>query len=281
MRRTAREYVATPALFVLLALFLAGFVAVYAAALGAGPGARADRDALESQAAWQLGVPGPLNDLLGTISVGSLGLAALVAVAVALWRRRPDVAVAVVVVLVGANVTTQVLKEVLATADPLALDSERAFASAFPSGHSTAAASVGLVAVMAVAPELRRATATIAVIYAVGVGIATVALGWHYPSDVLGGYLVAGAWAAAVAAVLGLRHPEPSAAGLRGFAAPAMVGLVAAALGTAAVLLDRAAGEFVFITDNTSFVAAATLIALAGAMVIAAVAAQLDARRDL
>ena len=40
-------------------------------------------------------------------------------------------------------------------------------------------------------------------------------------------------------------------------------------------------GEFVFITDNTSFVAAATLIALAGAMVIAAVAAQLDARRDL
>jgi membrane-associated phospholipid phosphatase len=265
----------------LLIIFVAGFGVVYAAALGEGPGARVDRDALEAQAAWQLGVPGPLNDLLDTISIGSLGLAALAAVAIALWRRRPDVAVAVVVVLAGANVTTQVLKEVLATADPLALNSDRAFAEAFPSGHSTAAASVGLVAVMAVAPEIRRVTATLAVIYAVGVGIATVALGWHYPSDVLGGYLVAGAWAAAVGAVLGLRSPGPWVASLRGFAPPAMIGLIAVAVGLVLVLVDQAAGEFVFITDNTSFVVASTLIALAGALVIAVVAAQLDARRDL
>jgi membrane-associated phospholipid phosphatase len=279
MRRTSVERPATPALLALVLLFLAGFSLVYAAALGEGPGARADRDALESQAAWQLGVPGPLNDLLDTISVGSLGLAALAAVAVSMWRRRPGLAAAAVVVLIGANVTTQVLKEVLTTVDPL--ESERAFANAFPSGHSTAAASVGLVAVMAATPELRRVTATAAVLYAIGVGIATVALGWHYPSDVLGGYLVAGAWAAAAGAALGVGHPGPWVASLRGFAPPAMVGLVAAAVGGAVVLLDRAFGEMGFVTDNTSFVVGATLIALAGAMVIAAVATQLDARRDL
>jgi hypothetical protein len=60
-----------------------------------------------------------------------------------------------------------------------------------------------------------------------------------------------------------------------------MVGIIAAAVGITIMLVDRAAGEFVFITDNTSFVAAATLIALAGALVIAVIAAQLDARRDL
>ena len=144
------------ALLALLALFLAGLVAVYLVALQLGPGARIDQNALEAQAAWQLGVPEPLSGLLGTISVSSLMLVALGGLGIALWRGRPDMALAILVLLVGANASTQILKELLASSDPLMAGPERANPGAFPSGHSTAAASVALAAVMAVGPRLRK-----------------------------------------------------------------------------------------------------------------------------
>ena len=224
MRAPPEERPAGPALVGLLAVFLAGFVGIYVAALGAGPGARVDENALKSQAAWQLGVPDQLGNLLATISISSLMLVALGGVALALWRRRTDIAIAIVVLLVGANLSTQLLKDLLVTAEPF-VQSDRPIPGAFPSGHATAAASVALVVVMAVGPALRRWAVTLAVLYAVGVGIATVALGWHYPSDVLGAYMVAGAWAAGVGAVIGLLSGGPWVASLHGFKAPMLVAM--------------------------------------------------------
>jgi membrane-associated phospholipid phosphatase len=281
MPRSRSERPAAPALIVLFAVFVGSFIALYVLALGVEPGFRADHDALAAQAATRLGVLGPLRDLLDTISIGSLALATLGTVAIGLWRGRPDIAVAVVVMLVGANATTQVLKEVLFSADPLALEGEREFPGAFPSGHATAAASVGLAAVTAVGAGLRRSTATLAVLYAVAVGIATVALGWHYPSDVVGGFLVAGAWAAGVAGVLGLRARGPWVASARGFVAPGLIALIAFATAVAALAADATPGVSGLVHDNTSFIVGSTLIAAAGALVIVAVATQLDARADL
>src|SRR3954447_23730531 len=67
------------------------------------------------------------------------GMFGAVLVIVALLRRRPRVALVVPIVLVGAEVTTQVLKPLLAT--PRAPERLEAHtrAAAWPSGHPTAA----------------------------------------------------------------------------------------------------------------------------------------------
>ena len=52
---------------------------------------------------------------------------------------------------------------------------------------------LALCAVLAVPARWRPAAATAGGLFALGVAYAILALGWHFPSDVIGGYLVAGA----------------------------------------------------------------------------------------
>jgi hypothetical protein len=64
--------------------------------------------------------------------------------------------------------------------------------------------------VLAVPARLRPAVATAGAAFAVAVSYSFLALGWHYPSDVLGGYLVATAWAMVAVTWLAsaeARHP--------------------------------------------------------------------------
>jgi len=96
-------------------------------------------------------------------------------------------------ILVGANVTTQVLKPILA--NPRGTFGEYGVAAeAFPSGHATAAMSIALVAVVVAPRRLRPLVAVGAAGFALAVGFSITALDWHFPSDVAGGYLVAAAW---------------------------------------------------------------------------------------
>ena len=57
-----------------------------------------------------------------------------------------------------------------------------------------------MAATLCVPERLRRRTAFIAVLYGSGIGVATLAAGWHRPSDVAGGLLLVGTFAAAIAA---------------------------------------------------------------------------------
>jgi membrane-associated phospholipid phosphatase len=138
--------------------------------------------------------------------------AGLLCIGVALWRRRPHRAVAVAVLLVATGATTQLLKHGLATprfADWLGFYGQIEPAS-WPSGHSTAAMTLALCAVLVSPPAVRPVIALVGGAFAVGVGYATLALAWHYPSDVVAGYLVAGLWVSLAVAVL--QHVEPVAA---------------------------------------------------------------------
>ena len=74
-------------------------------------------------------------------------------VAVALLRRRPGLAIAVAVILLGANVTTEVLKSITAVPRPLLIQGSfpPVGAKSWPSGHATAAMSLALCCVL-VAP---------------------------------------------------------------------------------------------------------------------------------
>jgi membrane-associated phospholipid phosphatase len=145
----------------------------------------------------------------GIVLLGDLGvLLPLLAIAcgIALARHRPRAALAALFVVAGANLTTQLFKALLAHPRFQALlGAEQIGANSFPSGHTTAVASIAIAIAFAfvVPREWRPAVALIGAGVVAAVGCSVMALSWHYPSDVLGGILVASGWG--FAALAGLR----------------------------------------------------------------------------
>jgi undecaprenyl-diphosphatase len=86
----------------------------------------------------------------------------------------------------------------------------------YPSGHTAASATVALIAVLICWPLLTRrwsrvVLAVLAAAWAVAVGYSRVGLVVHWPSDVLGSWLLVTALVPAIAAVLDRILPQPSA----------------------------------------------------------------------
>lgn len=142
----------------------------------------------------------------GVVLLGDLGaLLPLLAIAcgIALARHRPRAALAAVFVVAGANLTTQLFKAVLAHPRFQALlGAEQISANSFPSGHTTAVASIVIAFAFVVPREWRQAVALVGASLIFAVGCSVMALNWHYPSDVLGGILVAASWGFAALAAL-------------------------------------------------------------------------------
>ena len=186
-------------------------------------------------------------------------------------------------VLLGANVTTHVLKPGLGRLDPLGAEAARDLVGSFPSGHATVAASLGLALMLVVPRRLVWLAALLGLGYAAGVGAALLALGWHYPSDVAGGYLVATAWAGAAAAVLAWRDRRPPPRRRRPLRYRPSVRVGAAVLGGAAlVFLVLVTAAFIERPDlvqlarlRTLFFVAVGCLAALSALVFASVAALL------
>jgi membrane-associated phospholipid phosphatase len=144
----------------------------------------------------------PVPLLIGTILLA----------AIALLRQRPLMALLAPLIIGGANLTTQLLKPALADVRLIEVYGVgTVYPGSWPSGHATAAMSLALGLVLVVGPGLRAAAAVLGAAYAITVGYALVALGYHLPSDVVGGYLVAATFTllgAAALAALEARHPE-------------------------------------------------------------------------
>lgn len=122
---------------------------------------------------------------------------------IALARGRVRLAVLIPVVLVAAGATTTLLKPLLATPryDEWLGDGQIAAAS-WPSGHASASMTLGLLAVLAMPPRLRPTAAAAGGAFAICVSYAILALGWHFPSDVIGGFFNAAMWVLAAVALL-------------------------------------------------------------------------------
>ncbi len=144
-----------------------------------------------------------------------LGMLA-VACVIALLRGRPADALAAVLVVAGANITTQALKVLLAHPRVRAAIGGDPFEpNTFPSGHTTAAASIAIAYAFVVPAALRDLTLTLGAAFALAVGCSVVVIGWHYPSDVLAGFLIAAGWGFAVLAAMRAIAPRsPRAAGV-------------------------------------------------------------------
>jgi len=212
--------------------------------------------------------------LLETISVSSLALFGIGIMGIALLRRRPWLAVGAGVVVLGANITTQLMKTNFSRPDPAGWDGTTP--GAFPSGHVTVAMSLGMSLVLVAPPALRWTATLVGCAYATGVGVAVIALDWHRPSEVVGAYLVSVAWTAAVGAILTGTGEGGPGEGDRGPGGTRLGALAAAVLGLSfAVVVGTALAQRVDLVrvadDRTAFavaslVVAATCIAL-GAMV--------------
>jgi membrane-associated phospholipid phosphatase len=122
-----------------------------------------------------------------------------------LWRRLPRLALFVVVTVVGSSLVNSAVKVLVNRARPVLPDPvAHAGGMSFPSGHAQAAVVGYAVLLLVFLPVLRggwRAAAiTVAAVMVLGIGFSRIALGVHYVSDVLAGYVLGAAWVAAMMA---------------------------------------------------------------------------------
>jgi membrane-associated phospholipid phosphatase len=261
-------------LFAALACVL-GLVVVAWVALGWPAGHERDAAVLHgfasldrSNVEFELKVMAHLGDAL------PYAVAGLLCIGVALARGRRWRALSVFVMLVATGATTQALKHLLAQPRLeawLGGASNQVSDASWPSGHSTAAMTLALSAIIVAPPALRAITTLLAGAFAIGVGYALVVLAWHFPSDVLGGYLVAGLWASLAVAVLDrVEAPEPA---LRlGWELPVALGLGAAVV-AAAVVGVRSDGVALYTMERPTLVAGALIIALLALALVTTVSA--------
>ncbi len=196
----ARKRIAQLLVFAAVCLVL--LAVVYVVAVHTSWGQRVDDAALEGRT-HRTTVLNATQDLLDTISIASLALGSMAIMVVAALRRRPHLAVTAGIVILGANVTTQVLKKVvLDRPDLVGRPDVLGMTNSFPSGHSTVAMSLAVALILVVPVRARWAAAIGGLAYATLVGAGTVTAGWHRPSDVIGAYLVVMVWAGISVALL-------------------------------------------------------------------------------
>jgi membrane-associated phospholipid phosphatase len=169
--------------------------AIRVAAFSIGPLERLDIDALTAR--WP-GPDGRADHLARAIAspfepLPYVLLLLCVLIAAAL-HGRAVAGIAAAGVMLGASATTEVLKHVLAA--PRTIPGDYLPPDAWPSGHTTAAAALGIGLVLITPRVHRLGVAIAAVVLTAAVGASVVVLGWHVPSDVLGGVCVAAAWGA-------------------------------------------------------------------------------------
>ncbi len=206
------------------------------------------------------GMPGTslTGDFIGLFNPGSFALLSGSLVVAALVAKRYRPAAAAFTVMLGAGVTTQILKPLLAV--------QREYPAfhfmgpeAYPSGHTTAVMSLALALVIVAPSRWRGVAAAAGGLLTVAVVFSILVHAGHYPSDIIGGFLVAGGWAYLASAALSV-EARPSVAG------PIVGAAVLAAIGLVAVV-SRPADALNYAVANTSFVAGALAIA-AGALAL-------------
>jgi membrane-associated phospholipid phosphatase len=150
------------------------------------------------------------NFLLHLLDPLQFALWGVALVALALARERPRVAVAIALLMPIAPLTSELLKPLLAHPH-VQIGAVHIGPASWPSGHSTAAMTLALSAVLAAPARLRAPVAWAGGAFVLAVGCSLLILAWHMPSDVLGGYLVAIFWASlAVAALRASERRWPS-----------------------------------------------------------------------
>jgi undecaprenyl-diphosphatase len=180
----------------------------YAATHGWGPLRSLDQGTAQRLHGWAAARPGAVRFLEDVSTVLHPWTWRAIAVAVVVWlvlQRQRRLALWVAVVVVGGGVLDFTLKDAVHRARPVLPE---AVASApgysFPSGHALASVVAMGVALLLVLPLVhggwRVVAWTLAVAVVLLVGFARVALGVHFVSDVVAGWLIGLGWVVVTAA---------------------------------------------------------------------------------
>jgi membrane-associated phospholipid phosphatase len=207
---------------------------------------------------------------------------AVIPVAMAMVRGRIRLAITIGVILLGANCTTELLKPLLAQprASSLLGGYTPVGPVSWPSGHATAAMSLALSTLLAAPPRLRPAIAALGALFAIAVSYSFLTLGWHYPSDVFGGFLVAATWTLACVGALRAtqaRDARPATSEPRERVSvidsitPVVVSLVGAAAALCLLVLLRPHAVISYASGHKAFVIGAGAIGVFGMAVAAGV----------
>lgn len=130
---------------------------------------------------------------LDTISMGALIALTGVVFLIAAARKRRELGIRVLILVAGANVTTQILKHWIIHRPALGVDYQ-GLANSLPSGHTTVAMTAAIGIVMVVVPKWRSVAVFVGWLTTSFVGIAVMLNQWHRLSDVLTAILIAAAW---------------------------------------------------------------------------------------
>ncbi|MGI5242730.1 phosphatase PAP2 family protein [Dactylosporangium sp. CA-139066] len=180
----------------LAAVEAAGFLAVWRFFVDSVQGQQLDFVAITGNSIGRVRLESLVHNTLNGISIVSLTAATIAIGFIALARRRVALAVGALLLIGGANATTQLFKALIYRPD-LGVDPERAAAgNSLPSGHTTIAASVAVALVLVVPSKARGPAALLGAVFTSLAGVATLSAGWHRPSDAVAALLVVGAWAA-------------------------------------------------------------------------------------
>jgi membrane-associated phospholipid phosphatase len=241
---------------------------------------------------YRPGISGPATTLAHLCNPFPYAIAALAVIAIGFRTKGPRTAAATTLLLAGANISSQTLKPLLAHHRELYYTSwhlNNINDAALPSGHATAAMALSIAALMVVSREFRPITAIAGAAFTIAVTFSVLILQWHFPSDVVCGYLIASIWGLVVFAGLTYaneRWPEKGTMRTKARQAinpprPATIAITLLALAAVAigVALSRAEQLAHFADRHTAAAAVASAIAVAATVLLAAVAA-LSSRRS-
>jgi len=178
-----------------------------------------DTGVLESVRRWALQNDWAVQTSLWLSDLGSLRVSTWIAVAgvlLLLWRKRYWAALTLGLLAVLAPLAANLIKPLVGRERPVwdvKLAVEGTYS--YPSGHAAGGIAVILAVGVAIGSLLRNRVLAAFVVFTFGIvgvsiGLARIVLGVHYPSDVVGGWCVAIAFAGLLGALFVLPPYEPT-----------------------------------------------------------------------
>lgn len=212
------------------------------------------------------------NLIAGLCDPGPYVLLAAIPIAIAMVRGRALLAGTIAAILAGANLSTHILKPLLAAPRPQGLPARAVGLASWPSGHATASMTFALCLVLAVSGRWRPYAAAFGAAFAVAVSYSFLTLGWHYPSDALAGFLMASLWALLGISALsrldvkltGARTGRASQLVLARALTPSAVGLTGVLTAVGLVMVMRPGPVLAYAGLHPSFVVGAVALGALG-----------------
>ncbi len=177
-----------------------GFVVVYYATVRTVQGRLFGDASLRGALLTRSALADGAETVLNVVSVASLlGAVALVAT-VALVRLARVQGLAAIGLLIGANVSTLVLKNYLLERPDLGIrEVSPATLNSLPSGHATAVFSASVALLLVVPARWRYPVSLAGLVIATVTALATMSAGWHRAGDSMAAFLLVGVWTAIAA----------------------------------------------------------------------------------